>query len=145
MNHPPARIVCQLLVDLGLSAGFGSGSGAWRCFTGDEPDTPDEVLTVYDTDGPTFGRIQKTGEVTGHDGFQIRIRSNLYQTGWDKGVGVIEALSQTVYQRTVSVGSEAYVVQAVNGLASLLALGRDKPSSRRCLFTVNGTVVFRQL
>lgn len=144
MTHPPARIAAQLLTDVGLASAFG-GATNWPVYVGDEPDTPDEVVTVYDTDGPTFGRLMVTGEVTGHDGLQFRVRSVTYAGGRRKADQIVETLSEDVYQRVVSVGSETYLVQTVNGLDSVLSLGRDKPGSRRHLFTVNATLVVRQL
>ncbi|MGL6095054.1 MAG: minor capsid protein [Fimbriiglobus sp.] len=145
MTHPPAAVVAKLLVDLGLCSSYGGGRGSagWCAFVGVEPDDPDQAVTAYDTAGPNFGRLQDTGEFSGYDGIQLRVRGATYPTARKKAEDLITTLS-AVYDRTVSLETCSYLVHDVGDLNDVVPLGKDSPTARRFLFTVNCHVVVRQ-
>lgn len=141
-THPTARVIAQLLVDLGVcsrvySAGRSGYAGpGWPAAVNAEPASPDDVVTVYDADGPNFGVLQTDGQVTGFDGFQLRVRSGDYAAGHRKARQIVDALS-ALHNRAVTVETSTYLVGGVGGLENILRLGADKPASARQLFTIN--------
>lgn len=140
LTHSPAAIVRQLLIDLGLV----TASGTWPVKVSAEPDTPDNVVTIYDTAGETQGRIQYSGEVTDFHGLQIRVRAIDHPTGWAKVNAITTACAETVKRTTVAVSGTSYTVHAMTRRSGILAIGKDVPSSKRNLFTVNYTVSITQ-
>lgn len=141
--HSPAQIVAALLVAKGLGTDP-AGGGAWPVFHAGEPQSPDQVLTVYDTTPKDDGRSQLSGEVFQHYGFQCRIRAATHAAGWAKAAAVRTALDQSVYYAHVTVDGTEYLIEGVSG-TNVLTLGKESPSSKRSLFTVNGICPVRRL
>jgi Bacteriophage minor capsid protein len=141
LTHSPAQVVAQMLVDLGLGTAGGGGS-AWPVHHSSEPDTPDEVVTVYDTAGLDHGRSMIDGDLMGPSGFQVRVRSKNHATGWLKADAIQTTLA-SLYQRTVRVEATLYKVHAVVRIGDVLSLGKETPTSSRRLFTVNGSVYLK--
>ena len=153
LNHSPADVVGQLLVDLGLgtSADVDTDAdlGQWPVGVGNELEYPDETLTVYDTAGRTDARFMPDGHLAEHHGIQLRVRGRDQQTAHLKARGVRRSLLTDVYDRTVYLADDvgtaatAYVVHAVVGAGNVLSLGKNVPNDARSLFTVNFLVVIR--
>lgn len=141
LTHSPAQIVRQLLIDLGL----GTASGDWPVFYAMEPNAPDNVLTVFDTTGTDDGRSMVTGELFGHDGFQVRVRAKDHATGWLKADAIQTDFAESVSLRQVTVDSSSYLIHAITRIGNVLALGRQTPQSMRSIFTLNATVPLSQL
>lgn len=144
MTHSPADVVRQLLVDLGLGT-EPSAAGAWPVYATGEPASPDAVITVYDTAGTNDGRSMVSGELFGHAGVQVRVRAATHAAGWTKADTVQEALAEDVYQRTVHVGAATYLVHSLNRIGDVLAIGKESPTSKRSVFTLNMVVSVKQL
>lgn len=139
----PATIARQLLVDLGLGT-QPAAAGAWPVYASQEPDTPDNCITVYATQGTDDGRLQVDGSLQGHLGFQVRIRSDGYETGWQKGDAIQTTLATQVLRETVVVGANVYLVQCVAKIGDILELGKEQ-GSYRFLFTINAVLSVRQI
>ncbi len=147
----PADVVASLLVDLGVATAAsawavrGTSGGKWPAFVNGEPPLPDDVLTVYDTAGSDHGSTMFDGELQGHYGFQVRVRSSNPQWGWLKADEVRVSLAQAVNDanhryggRSVRVGSNLYAVHNVAGIGPTIVLGKsDGDKERTWLFTVN--------
>ena len=101
MTTPPMSIVVKdLLVDAGIGVfGVPATVDLWPIFIGSEPDDLnglDNCLTIYDRGGeppnPKF--------LLDFPRFQIRVRSNSYEDGWNKASEARELLlglpSQTI-------------------------------------------------
>ena len=144
LSHSPAQIVRQLLIDLSLGT-LPSASGSWPVYATHEPNTPDDCVTVYDTAGTDDGRSMISGELWGHDGFQVRVRGKDHDTGWLKADAIQAGLAESVYDRTVRVSSSAYLVHAITRIGDVLTLGTEAPTSKRSLFTINATLSVKQL
>jgi hypothetical protein len=137
LKHPPATVVRQMLVDMALGI---DGDGRWQTFAAREPDSPDEVITVYDTAGRDLGRDMVTQERIEVYGVQVRVRSVDYESGWSKCKSVADAMDG-VYRRPVTVDGVGYIVGHISRSSQVLSIGVDAPASGRRLFTVNGTVL----
>ena len=148
LEHSPADIIRTLLIDLGVAT-TPSADGDWPAYAGREPNTPDNVVTVYDTEGTPDGRSMIDGEVWKHHGFQIRLRCNDQYDGWMKIDAIAKALEMSVYLATVSVGDDAgtgsavYTVYAINRKSGPLSIGTE-PESKRFIYTYNAVAAIRQ-
>ena len=149
LNHSPAVIIQQLLIGMGFgisppeeSAWDGSD---WLIFATNEPDAPDNVITVYDIAGTDHGRIMYSGELQQHYGFQVRIRSRTHNVGWLKADTIRRGMAEDVLRAYVAVGSDTYFLQCVANISQVLTLGKDKPMGKRSLFTVNAVSAIRKV
>lgn len=139
--YSPADVVRWLLVALGQGTDP-SAQGSWPVFATNEPPSPDEVITVYDTSPQEDGRNQVDGVAQTHHGIQVRVRAKDHNRGYARAHALKACLDQSVLNNTVHVGGITYTVYAVSG-ASLLYLGKDTPVSKRSLFTINAYVSLR--
>lgn len=134
-----------MLVDLGM--GFlASSYKEWMVYATVEPDnpnTPDNIITVYGTSGQLDGRFQIDGEVQEHYGIMIRVRANHPRTGYQKIKAIALKLDQEVNAAVVSIPDETgtgvtlYTVHCATRTSSMLSLGKDRENSGRDLFTIN--------
>ena len=149
LTHSPAQIIRDLLVDLGLGT-LPSDGGSWPIYNNNTPDSPDSVITITDTVGTSDGRTHTDGEAQEHPGFQVAVRNDSPQGGWEKMNAIRVALSETISRNELSItdnvgtGTSSYIVYAVSKLGGIFALGKDTPTSKRNLFTLNAVVALRQ-
>jgi hypothetical protein len=141
-EYSPADVLAHLLTLLGQTTAPGL-SQAWPVYVSSEPGFPDDAVTTYDTTPILDGRNQGSGETVEHYGVQVRLRSTVHTAGWVKSRAIKQALDG-VYYATVAIGSQTYVVYGVNTLG-IMALGKDSPTSKRNLFTINCTVALRKV
>jgi hypothetical protein len=135
LNHSPAAVLRQALVDLGLASEPGAGQ-EWPAFATKEPDSPDHTLTCYDTAGRDLGRTVPDQGRTEMPGVQVRVRAGSFAVGWAKANALALALD-AVYRQTVVVESTPYLLRHVARTTGVLSLGLDSPNTARRLFTVN--------
>ncbi len=145
MNHSPADVTAQLLIELGLATDPTAG-GAWPVFVNGEPDAPDDCLTVYDEGGQDDGGLM-AGELQAHYGVQVRCRTRSQALGWIKLEAIRDALGRLDANQTVAMVEgtpTSYLVRCYAGIGQALVLGRDGSSSRR-LLTLNALASLDQL
>lgn len=141
LNHSQAEIIRQLLIDLGL----GSSASAWPVYYSNEPDTPDNCITVYNKVGSVQGRTHDNGETQEHHGVQVRVRSITHSVGYLKARRIAEAFDTQVRLEVVTVDTDEYLVHAITRNSDVFSIGFESPTSRRRLFTVNAVVSIRLL
>jgi hypothetical protein len=135
--HSPARICRKLLVDLGLA---GDAVPPWPAFVANEPDAPDEAITVYDSpEGKSDGRSMIDGELWTHPAVTFRVRAASDAAGRPKAAALREAIRQ-VWRRQVVVSGTAYVIHAFTGVGQVLSLGHEQPEGKRYVFNVNSAL-----
>lgn len=142
--HSPADIIRYLLISQGKGS-EPSDDLDWPMFTSSEPTIPDNCITTYDTSGVLQGRIQYSGEMVEHYGFQIRVRGSDHNTAWRKMNDIKTQMDQGVRLDTVNINSSIYLVEAITRSGGILALGKESPTSQRLVFTLNAIVALRQL
>jgi hypothetical protein len=138
LPHSPSQIIRQLLIDEGLA----SDGGTWPAYAIQEPDKPDNCITIYDTAGMNQGRFSVDGEVQETYGIQIRVRSNDSQTSFVKARAIAIDL-ETVHLDIVSVtdptgygtASMNYVIYNLSRRSGPLPL--NDPDSDRKSWTIN--------
>lgn len=143
LAHSPAAIIRKLLIDLGLGA-EPTPTAAWPVYDANEPTSPDNCITVYDTQGIGAGRSMIDGELLGFNGFQVRVRGVDHPTGWTKADAIQTTLAKQVLRKVVHVGASNYLVHAASRIGDVLALGKD-PDSKRRIFTLNAIAAIKQL
>lgn len=149
LNHSPAEIIRQLIIDLSLGT-MPTDRDDWPVSVDAEPDSPDNCITITDTTGHDDGQHQPTGELREHYGIQIRIRAVTHPVGWVKTNTLRKTLSENVYLQGVSVqrsGETAtyYTVHALGGFSSVLRMGKDIRTSKRRLFSLNLIAAIEQV
>ena len=143
--HSPADVTRHLLISLGLGTDPDDG-GAWPVYATSEPDLPDNALTIYDTVGTSDGRSMIDGELYQHYGIQVKIRAATHSGGgYGKADAIRTALAETVYDETVHVGDSTYLVHCYSRIGEVLTLGKETPTSKRSLFSINAIVALKQL
>lgn len=115
-------------------------STPWPIYVSQQPNEPDNVITVYNTAGITEGRIHINGMVPEQFGIQIRVRSVDYPTGLDKISDIVKTLDEEVYREIVKFGETLVVFHAATRRGSIFPLGRDQTDGDREAFTVNYTI-----
>lgn len=149
MIHSPADIIRAVLINRGLGSDPDlSPVQSWPVYTGGEPNSPDNVITTFGTVGIDHGREMVNGEVLGPYGFQIRVRADSYQQGRDKIETIWEGLSELsggVYNLTVNLSGDSYLVACIVRFGDILELGKEVPNSKRSLFTFNALINYRKL
>ena len=149
LTFSPADVVAQLLIDFG----FGTDpllDEDWPVYVSEEPNSPDDVITVYDTTGLTHGSSQIDGEVQEHEGVLIRIRSTDFDIGHRKQDEIKVGIDTTIYRNTVEIssvlgtGTDQYFVQKVTRI-SMTGGFKESPASKRNVFTINVVVNLRQV
>jgi hypothetical protein len=124
---------------LSAQSGFLTG---WQVKVGNEPDAPDNVVTVFDTGGVREDRSMAGAELV-HPTVQVRVRAADYATGWRKGRAVEEALA-LVRNTAVTVGTppESVVLKAAHRYIPLVSIGQDPNQNRRQVFVTNFKLTF---
>lgn len=143
-RHPTSLIVANLLVTEGF-ASLPASNTNWPIFVSREPDSPDNLMAVFDTTGQQFGFTQNDGYGQEHPGVMIRFRSADYSTGWVKANGVKQELDIGVYQRTIQIDNIVYTIAAVTRRGDVNSLGTDGPNGKRRLFSLNATISFSNI
>ncbi|MEM3120687.1 MAG: hypothetical protein QXZ57_07215 [Nitrososphaerota archaeon] len=144
--NSPAEILCRALVDTGAVTEAGAG-GSWPCHYAEEPDgpgTPDDVVTLYDTQGRIDGYDQHFGGVFEHHGFQVKVRSNTIRKGWRKADQLLQTLARDIYLKQVNIESSSYLIHSIGDVGPILSLGKE-PNTARRVWTINGTITIRLL
>jgi hypothetical protein len=145
MNHSASDVLRYRLVELGHGT-LPSASSAWPIYVSQRPDKPDQLIVITDTGGFHDGRVQADGEVQGRDGCQILIRANTYTIGFPKANDIAIALDESVYDDSVTIGTDTYTLHSVSRTGSMnpVHLGKEIEASKRDLFSINCTISVRQ-
>ena len=145
LSHSPADILSRAMIAMGLASDpEPAPTGAWPAYVSSEPSSPDNCLTVYDTDRQSDGRAMVDGEEFHHYGVQIRVRSVDFRTGYVKADALHTVLTEGLYQEAITIDGHAYNIAAVCK-TSVRSLGRDSTSTKRSLFTVNAILALEVL
>lgn len=123
--NTPAKDTADYLVLSGVTEAFG-GSTDWSVYVGREPLLPANVVTVYDTGGPTGPLIDLR-----RPSVQVRVRSDDYEDGWVKANEILQTLVEPF--EGVSVTDAKILMWELS--SDITFIGRDDHD--RPLFTVN--------
>lgn len=140
ITESPARILRQLMVDLGVAILPAVQSTAdWQTSVKVEPVAPDNVITLYDTGAVEDSGIVFDGTRNEHPTLQVRIRSSDTATqsvGYVKARQVCIALD-SVYRQVTTVDAVRFIIQRVKRTTDVIFIGYDTPTSKRLVHTFN--------
>lgn len=142
LTHSPADVVRYLLIDLGIGTDP-EDEGSWPIFCDGEGDTPDNVITIYNTSGAVQGDVHYNGEVQEHQGLQFRIRGGTSVIAWGKTEALKTKVDQDVNGNVVTIDAVQYEVYCIARTGTVIALG--KVDGKRYVYTLNATVSLRQI
>jgi hypothetical protein len=141
-THSPADILRYALASRGVGSNpVTAPNQDWPIYANSEPDLPDNVITVYDTDGDNSGRTMVDGVMQGWDGVQVRVRSMSPRVGREKADEVARVLAEGIYRDAVTIEGVNYLLQNLSKVSNVLPLQRDTPNTKRSLFTINAQQV----
>lgn len=143
LTHRENEIVQKLFVALSLGT-LPTDSDDWPIYAGQEPNTPDNVITLISTTPILQGRLQTSGQVQDRKSIQIRVRAARESTAHTKMRAIVDAVEETIYQNQVNVGSSIYVVHSMSRVSGPISLGKDVNESKRSAFSLNVTMSIRQ-
>lgn len=141
LNHQPAKLIRLALVAFGHAThpdNTPPSNQNWPCYFDDRPDTPDNLLSIYDTEGRDEGRTQIDGERQELYGIQITVRASDKNVGWRKIERIKEWMDTEFYRQTYTIQGSSYLVQSINRTSGIIRMGREMPASRRYLYSLNG-------
>lgn len=143
MIHSAAYVLRSVLIALSQVTAPSSQT-SWPAFVSNEPNLPDDCVTLYNTLGTDDGRAMIDGKVFKHKGIQVRVRSLDEPTGWNKIMELQVAVAEHIRNYSVTIDSESYLVQAVTRIQDPTPIGTEQ-TSKRLLFTMNCTMSYKQL
>lgn len=133
MTHSADKIFQALLVQLGVAT-LPSAGGDWPVTPNMESSSPDNVITVYQTDP---SGIQKDQHGSEYEMFGIQVRVRDKSPGDSKSREILEALSP-VHRVEVSIGDSNYLVNSVHRESGPMNLGKAVSPANGCyLYTTN--------
>lgn len=155
LPNSPSEIIRQLLIDnlQGSDVADGLPNGSWPVYFNNEPTTPDNCITVYDTPGEINGVTNTDNELQEHFGIQVRVRGTSGSIAWTKTNSLNVYLNQSVYAETVIIDSNQYLVESVITRSDIIPLGKEMPgqgsqgmvAKGRNINTFNAVVSLRKL
>ncbi|MCP4475384.1 MAG: hypothetical protein GY821_12630 [Gammaproteobacteria bacterium] len=98
-------------------------------FIGREPDTPDEVVTVFDTGG---GELSSGTEKNEFPTVQVRVRG-VRIIGYADAYSTTEDIKNTLHKLATTINSTVY--QGIWASSDIIFLGHD--DNDRAVFTIN--------
>jgi len=116
MSNPVSVDIKDKLVASGLGT-FAATTG-WAIYVGSRPEAPDDVISIYDTQGTNMNPLAKGVEI-GKYTFQIQVRAGSYVNAHDK----IEAIEAVLDRLKLTVGSTYY--SAINRVKLIAFSGYD--------------------
>ncbi len=141
----PAFILATYLIGQGLMTDP-VDNDEWPLYVSFMPDSSDvktDCGTLYDIPGTKDGRLM-AGEVIQHFGFQLKIRSSDYNTGWAKAEAIATNLD-SVNNNVETVEGEDYQICNVSRVEPIVALGTEAGTKQRRLFTINFLVTVKKI
>lgn len=146
MEHSPAYIIARYLIGQTLLSDP-TVSGAWPVYVGVLPDgdkTVDDIAMSMDTAGLKDGRLMNTGKNIIHEGVQLMVRAEAYNTGYEKTRALATAL-EGVDGNQITIGTSTYQIDNVSQTSSVMVLGQEEGTKRRELFSVNFLITLKEV
>lgn len=142
MAESPAEVLRAWMISQGLGSTVGQ-SQTWPVYAFNRPDSPDEVIVIYNTSAMLDGRYMRSGEVVEHPGIQVYLRGVTDASAWSKGIAIQDALEQ-LKNAAVTIGQNQYKLSAFSRTSSLTFIGQEEKNKRR-QYTINGTVTVERV
>lgn len=145
ISHSPAKVIQELFIQLGLGSRPTTPPGLWPLYYTNEPNSPDNCLTIYNTAAVQFGRTMPDSERQEHYGVQVRVRASTNPLGSAKAWEIAVAMDDQVKHNFVTIDGIDYCIWSITRKGSVMDLGKDVPRTKLFLFTINATSYIRAL
>lgn len=144
LTHSPADVVAQAFIDAGIGVLPSPSFPDWSCHVHVEPDFPDKVLTVKDSQGRSEGR-EMLGPVNRRWGIQVFIRAGVSEDGYEKCCTSILPFMETgANGMNVTVGGVNYRLHCFSDIGDPIPVGFEQGVSNRFIYTINATVLVKR-
>lgn len=140
LNHSPAYVIWQLLVDQNLATDPDNES-TWPAYINNNSHDVDDLIVVYDTQGRDSGKNQPSSELQEHHGLQFRIRASASQDAFSKANAIQQTLDGLTNE-SVTISTDTYTVYSIN-TSPIIRIGKEQPEDRLYLYTLNVTAAIR--
>jgi hypothetical protein len=110
---------------------------------GFKPDTPDEVVVLYNTRGKMDGRDMRTGVMMTHPGIMFMVRAADEYAVFAKTNDIKEFID-AVRRNTVDIEDQRYRIDAITRTSDPIALGQETGNTRR-LYSLNAIATITAL
>lgn len=148
LDHSPADVLAYLLQNVGLGVDpdpAGAQEQIWPIYVDNEPDLPDNCITIYNSVSRQQGRSQLDGEIQEMHGIQVRVRSSVSNQGFAKARAIAVYLDETQYTDIVTIGAAIYCAHSFTRTSGINAIGKDAPTpTKRSILTFNGLFTLTQ-
>jgi len=134
LAHTPAVILANYLTTQDLISNPSDSSAEWPFYIGFLPDILHNTGVIYDVEGVTEGRYQKTGTVVEHQGVKIVVTSKIYNDGWSKINQLVTAIN-LINDEIVTIDDSSYKINGLVQQAPVDYIGIDE--KRKFNFTVD--------
>lgn len=139
MEHSPAHILQQLIVDLDLGQKPTTAGATWPTTISVVPTAPDQNIATFDTTGILRTRNMSNGKRSSFPGFNIRIRAREFPVAMAKALAICTKFDENVKNAVVVVESKIYRVLSIRRTSNPIFAGPEEGSSRP-LVTINGLI-----
>jgi len=140
----PNEVVAEYIVGQALLTRPSLGQN-WPLYIGNLPDiagVKNDIAVIFNTSGLLHGKDME-GAQHQHYGFQLRFRSMLAKSGYDKAQTIVTALL-AMHKETVSVESgESYSIQSFTQMSDIIPISVDEKG--RMHHTVNLIVAYSSI
>jgi len=114
----------------------------WPCYLNHLPDTDNNTVTLYDTEGRSDGRDMQPGAQTAsHPGVQLAIRGAGFRQTWAKVKAITEALD-LVRKTAITHKTINYILEVITRPGDPINGGLDQERKQR--FTINVLGSFKE-
>lgn len=142
LDHSPADVLTSILIELGIGTEKSENTD-WPIVPNYEPNAPDNVITIYDTEGRLRARRQIDGQQMTQHGIQVRVRGNQPTTLYVKANDITTALDSSINTYTVTLDSSTYCVQSIGRIGDIVHVGKDE-ESKNTIVTINALMLVKQ-
>lgn len=138
MNHSPARILQQYLIDQDIGVAPPS-TADWVCYVASMPELGDNALCLYDSsggriEGRSRPRLHHASKTVEHGNVTVRVRATNYETGRTKADSICDAFDSAL-RESVTIDGTDYLIQAITRTTSVKHLAVEL-NNRRQIFEV---------
>ena len=141
----PSAIVAEYVIGtLDLFSAVSEGS-TWPLYRSNLPDSDQishNIAAIFDTSADIQSKLM-SGDLVQRYGIQFLVRSTDYDTGYEKSKIILETV-QTTHNASVSIGGTTFIIDNFSSTSGVLALGVERDSKQRYLFSTNFLVTIKE-
>ena len=138
MSLVPSSVMAQYLISTLEIFNATNPAADWSLYQAFLPDSDaakDDIAAIFDTTPRTQGK-HMGGALDQRYGVEFLIRATDYETGFQKAKTLLDSL-QNKSQVSETIGGTTFVIENISSVTGVTALGTEKSSKQRFIFSVN--------